>query len=123
MFTGNYAQGNALQSGRIVEKELYHKRYGSPVYYEVAERFVQYARSVGVNPVTLAVSWVKAHPGITAPIIGARTVEQLQDSLAAAEFVMSTEMRDEISKLSLSPGIATDRLKEEFDEKYKFRGR
>ncbi|MBP2636515.1 MAG: aldo/keto reductase [Firmicutes bacterium] len=123
LLTGKYVPGSAPQAGRIVEKELYHKRYGSPAYYEVAERFVRYAQSVGANPVTLAVSWVKSHPGITAPIIGARTTEQLAASLAAADFVMSAEMRDEISKLSVSPGTATDRLEEEFDGKFKFRGK
>lgn len=123
LLTGKYSQGANPQSARIAAKELYNKRYSNSQYYEVAERFVSYANAVGVSPVTLAVSWVRSHPALTAPIIGARNVEQLRDSLAAADFDMSSEMREEISKLSISPGNATDRLEEELDGKYRFRNR
>lgn len=123
LLTGKYSQGANPQSARIAAKELYNKRYSNPLYYEIAERFVNYANAAGVNPVTLAVSWVRSHPAVTAPIIGARNVEQLRGSLAAAEFDMSGEMREEISRLSVSPGNATDRLEEELDGKYKFRNR
>ena len=37
----------------------------------------------GSHPATLAVAWVMSHPAVTAPIIGARNVEQLEASLAA----------------------------------------
>ena len=53
-----------------------------PEYLEVAERFVAHAQARGVHPATLAVAWVMAHPAITAPIIGARNLEQLEASLA-----------------------------------------
>lgn len=123
LLTGKYANGLKPAAGRIVEKGNYSKRYSDPVYYEIAGRFVNFARELGVNPVTLAVSWVKAHPGVTAPIIGARNVAQLADSLAAAGFELSADMRDEISRLSVNPGNATDRLEEEIDVQYQFRNR
>ncbi len=53
-----------------------------------------------------------AHPAITAPIIGARNVEQLQQSLAALDVKMTPEWRAEISALSIEPPPATDRLEE-----------
>ena len=106
-----------------MEKELYTKRYSNPLYYEIAELFTTFARKLGVSPVTLAISWVKSSPAVTAPIIGARNVVQLKDSLAAADFDMSTEMREKISRLSVSPGTATDRSEEELDSKYQFRSR
>lgn len=37
----------------------------------------------GLHPVSAAVAWVGAHPAITAPIVGARNLEQLKDSLNA----------------------------------------
>jgi aryl-alcohol dehydrogenase-like predicted oxidoreductase len=121
LLTGKYSQGVSPQSARITEKDLYNKRYSDSLYYKTAELFVDYAKAAGVSPVTLAVSWVRSHPVITAPIIGARNLDQLKDSLAAIDFEMSTEMREEISKLSTSPGNATDRLEEEIDVKYKYR--
>ena len=95
---------------RIIEKENYAKRYSLDVYYEVAERFAQYAADREIHPVTLAVAWVQSHPAITAPIIGGRNLEQLAPSLAAAEFDMSDAQRAELSMLSPTPPPATDRL-------------
>ena len=123
VLSGKYSQGVIPQSGRLAEKDQYSKRYSDPLYYQVAERFVNYAKAINVNPVTLAVSWVKSHSAITAPILGARNVSQLSDSLAAADFTMTPEMRDEIAQMSINPGTATDRLEEEVDSKYIFRNR
>ena len=121
LLAGKYLKNAKPLHGRIVEKEQYSQRYSNPIYYEIAERFVIFAHELGVNPVTLAVSWVMAHSAVTAPIIGARNAVQLEDSLAAADFQMEAGIFEQISKLSVSPGTATDRLEEELDSKYKFR--
>jgi aryl-alcohol dehydrogenase-like predicted oxidoreductase len=121
LLTGKYLENIKPQSARITEKELYNRRYSHPSYYDTVARFVDYANQAGVSPVTLAVSWVRSHPAVTAPIIGARNLEQLKDSLAAADFEMNGKMRAEISQLSAAPANATDRLEEELDDKFKFR--
>jgi aryl-alcohol dehydrogenase-like predicted oxidoreductase len=123
VLSGKYSPGITPQSGRLAEKDQYRKRYAEPAYYEVADRFVNYAKAVGVDPVTLAISWVKSNPAITAPILGARNTSQLSASLAAADFVMTSEIRESISQLSIKPGTATDRLEEELDSKYILRNR
>ena len=87
----------------IVHRNLYN------VHQRVADNFVQYAADKGVHPAMLAVAWVMGHPGITAPIIGGRNLDQLAPSLAALDFEMSAEMRAEISALSVEPPPATDR--------------
>jgi aryl-alcohol dehydrogenase-like predicted oxidoreductase len=79
----------------------------------VADDFVAFARQRGYEPVSLAVAWVGAHPAITAPIIGARNLEQLTGSLAAAEIDMTPELRAEISALSPTPPPATDRSEQQ----------
>jgi aryl-alcohol dehydrogenase-like predicted oxidoreductase len=53
-----------------------------------------------------------SHPAITAPIVGARNVEQLEASLAALDVEMTPEWRAEISALSIEPPPATDRSEE-----------
>lgn len=65
-----------------------------------------------MHPVSAAIAWVGAHPAITAPIIGARSVEQLQASLDSVNIDMTAALRDEISALSRTPPPATDRLEE-----------
>lgn len=108
LLTGKYTH-KSTSKGRMKESERYSKRYKEEMNYRIAEDFVNYAEEQGVNPVSLAVAWVKAHPAVTAPIIGARNVEQLEGSLKAVEIDMTPEWREEISELSYSPPPATDR--------------
>ena len=112
LLSGKYSTKEKPAQGRLVENTMYQKRYGDAMYYEVAERFTTHAQERGIHPATLAVAWVKAHPAVTAPIIGARNVEQLEPSLAALEVDMTPEWRAEISALSIEPPPATDRSEE-----------
>jgi len=123
LLTGKYSFGQKDSEGRIAVNKMYNTRYSDPVYHQVAERFVGYAREIGVHPVTLAVKWVASHPGVTAPIIGARSVEQLKASLAAAELDLTQDAYEAVTRLSVSPPTATDRLEEVIDPSYKTRNR
>jgi aryl-alcohol dehydrogenase-like predicted oxidoreductase len=112
LLTGKYSSKSRPEVGRLVENAMYGKRYGEAEYYQIAERFAAYAEAKGIHPATLAVAWVGTHPGVTAPIIGARNTVQLGASLAAASFEMSSEMRAEIAAFSPEPAPATDRSEE-----------
>jgi aryl-alcohol dehydrogenase-like predicted oxidoreductase len=109
LLTGKYGVTTRPTSGRLVDNSLYQDRYSQRSDYEIAERFVSYAADAGVKPATLAVAWAMGHPAITAPIIGARNVAQLQDSLAALSFDMPPQLRAQVSALSPTPPPATDR--------------
>lgn len=123
LLTGKYSFGQSSSDGRIAVNKMYNTRYSDPVYHQVAERFVGYARQIGVSPVSLAVKWVASHPGVTAPIIGARSVEQLKASLAAPGLELPPDALEAVTRLSVSPATATDRLEEVIDPKYKTRNR
>ncbi|MEJ5197580.1 MAG: aldo/keto reductase [Anaerolineae bacterium] len=112
LLSGKYGVERRPEEGRLTTNERYRARYGDPLYFEVAERFTAYAAAHGYHPATLAVAWVKAHPAVTAPIIGARNLEQLEPSLKAAELNLTPEMRAEISALAPEPPPATDRSEE-----------
>jgi aryl-alcohol dehydrogenase-like predicted oxidoreductase len=109
LLTGKYGVNKRPNQGRLVDDKRYTARYGDEMNFVVADRFAAYAAKHGINPATLAVAWVMSHPAITAPIIGARSLEQLEDSLAAVDVDMTPEWRDEISSLSVTPAPATDR--------------
>lgn len=112
LLSGKYGRDRAPGQGRLVESDQYATRYGHPSYLDIADAFAAYAREHEVHPVTLAVAWVRAHPGVTAPIIGARDVEQLRPSLAAAELELSDAMRNEIAALTPEVPLAHDRREE-----------
>lgn len=112
LLTGKYGTDQRPESGRLVENEMYQTRYGGGWIYEVAGEFAAFARERRFEPASLAVAWVASHPGVTAPIIGARNVAQLEGSLKAADIKMTPELRAEISALSPEPALATDRTEE-----------
>ena len=109
LLTGKYGTAARPASGRLVENQMYQTRYGADWIYDVAERFTNFARQRGYEPAGLAVAWVAGHPGMTAPIIGSRNLEQLNGSLEALEIEMTPELRAEVSALSPEPPPATDR--------------
>ena len=99
-------------SGRLKTNKMYEARYGDSWMAEVAEAYVGFCRQSGLHPVSTAIAWVAAHPAITAPIVGARNVDQLKDSLAAVKIDMTPALRAEIAALSRTPAPATDRSEE-----------
>ncbi|TWT10259.1 aldo/keto reductase [Reyranella sp. CPCC 100927] len=100
-------------SGRLNTNKMYEARYGEAWAFDVAEKYVAFCRQRGLHPVSTAIAWVSAHPAVTAPIIGARNVTQLADSLAAVTVGMTPELYAEITALSRTPPPATDRLEEQ----------
>ena len=109
LLSGKYAQN---QSGRLTTNKMYEARYGEEWAHETAARFSAFCREKNVHPMSMAVAWVGAHPAVTAPIIGARSVEQLRASLDSVKVDMTPELREEIARLSRTPPPATDRLEE-----------
>ena len=76
----------------------YQNRYWHDQEFATVEELRKIAEREGVPLVTLAVAWVLTNPAVTAPIVGASRPEQLEASLAAAEFTMSVELKDELDE-------------------------
>jgi aryl-alcohol dehydrogenase-like predicted oxidoreductase len=118
LLTGKYGKHKRPDKGRLVEREDYATRYGLKQYYQIAEDFSNHAEEKGLEPASLAVAWVMSNPAITAPIIGARNLEQLKGSLGALDIEMTDQWREEITELSITPPLATDRLEEQKNLSY-----
>jgi len=110
LLSGKYAVPGA--QGRLASNKMYESRYGEAWMHEVAAAFAAFCKKRGFHPMSAAVAWVGSHPAVTAPIIGARSIEQLQASLDSVKIDMTPELRAEISALSRTPPPATDRLEE-----------
>ncbi|MGJ8573121.1 MAG: aldo/keto reductase [Hoeflea sp.] len=113
LLSGKYGKKARPDQGRIMANPEYAKRYSEDWVFEVAEAFTEFAREMGVHPVSLAVAWAAAHPAVTCPIIGARNLEQLQPSLDSVNIDMTPELHGRIAELSRTPPPATDRLEEQ----------
>ena len=121
LFSGKYKNDQKPESGRLIENKMYQVRYGDKCIYDVAEAFTSLSEELGIHPVSLAVAWVGAHPAVTAPIIGARNLQQLKASTDASEVTMTPDLYQRISELSYTPPPATDRNEEKTSHNYGLR--
>ena len=90
-------------------KEDFQKEKRISITPETAKKFIDLAEGYGLSPISLAVAWVGSNPAVTAPIIGARSYEQLKPALKSLSIDITNELRAEISALSPQPPLATDR--------------
>lgn len=114
LLTGKYASG-LPKFGRLVDNKMYITRFGEDWMFESARKFSMFAQEAGYDPAALAVAWAGAHPAVTAPIIGARNIEQLQGSLKSVEIDITPQLYERISTFSPQPDLATDRSEERSD--------
>ena len=56
------------------------------------------AQECKATATAVALAWLLAQPGMTAPIIGANSVGQLQDSLAASDLKMSADSLERLTQ-------------------------
>lgn len=118
LLSGKYAGGARPDTGRLVRSVRYSTRYGDERMHKTADDLKTLAEEIGVHPASLAISWVAAHPGVTAPIIGARNLEHLEIALKSIDIAMTDELYARVSALSPTPPPATDRSEERLVDTY-----
>lgn len=112
LLCGKYTATARPTTGRLIDNKMYAVRYQADDNYAIADRLTAFARARGWHPAALAIAWVASHPAVTAPLLGARTVDQLEPALAAVDIPMTPDLRAEVSALSPTPPPATDRNEE-----------
>lgn len=70
------------------------------------ERWEAFAEERGQSPATLALAWLLSNPVVTAPIVGPRTQQQLDDALAALEVTLDETDKKKIDEIFPGPGGA-----------------
>jgi len=110
LLTGKYRDG--AEEGRLTADPKYKIRYGQEWMFQAARDLADIAAELGVAPATLAVAWAARHPGVTAPIVSARSAEQLAPSLAALDLDMDDALYARLAALAPTPAPATDRSEE-----------
>ncbi len=109
LLTGKYRRGEeppaeTRAGDRTPSAVLMRERLKAEHNFAVAEAVGKVAADVGRTPAQVALNWVLTRDGVTAPIIGARTLEQLEDNLGAAGWQLDPEHEhalDEASAIEL----------------------
>ena len=101
---GKYKPGQTVAAGtRSEEGWAYPRKYFAANADESLQVLLDVAEELGRSPAQVAVRWVLEQPGITSAIVGARTAEQLQDSLKAGSWRLTGEALERLNEVSLLP--------------------
>jgi len=103
------AQG--ILTGKFTEDKTFPEDDGrsrapifQPPYFKEALKVTEHVKKIsekyGKTPSQIAINWVMNTKGITAPIVGARTVKQVEENLQAGSFEMSREDYEYLDKVS-----------------------
>ncbi len=99
--TGKYRRGAPLPEGsRLASWQETFRLYDNERCWNVVETLRNVARRRGTTPAAAALAWLLGRPEVTAIIVGARTVEQLDENLAALEVHLLPEDLTELDKVS-----------------------
>ena len=106
--TGKYSRGeNSPEDSRYgIEPRRLGRNHFTDEAFDVLETVEELAKEKDCTPGQLALAWCKDRPAVTSPIIGPRTMEQLEDNLAATEVSFSEQDHERLDRVAL-PGRAT----------------
>jgi aryl-alcohol dehydrogenase-like predicted oxidoreductase len=71
--------------------------------FTIIDTLIAIAKELNTTPTRVALAWLLHRPGITIPIIGARTLEQLEHNLGACEVVLNADQLQRLDQISAPP--------------------
>ena len=63
---------------------------------DVVDVLIETAASVGRTPAQVAIAWAASRPGVASVIVGARSVEQIDDNLGAVDFTLDKSLSESL---------------------------
>ena len=88
---GNRRGPDKGETARAKTDEFAHNLYYAPSDFTIADRVVAVAQARGVAPAQVALAWILQQPGVTAPIVGASKMPQLEQAVAALDLTLTAE--------------------------------
>jgi aryl-alcohol dehydrogenase (NADP+) len=101
MLSGKYLDGAQPANARFTLFDGMGIRFRKPIVREAVEAYVALAKKRGLSPVQLALGYVKSRWFLGASIIGATSMAQLEEDIAAAQFELDAETLAEIKTIQL----------------------
>ncbi|MFW5686476.1 MAG: aldo/keto reductase [Spirochaetota bacterium] len=117
MLTGKYqGQSEPDPDTRFGKNaRVYLPRYWWDDALALVEEVIGVAKELGATPAQVALSWLLGDRRVTAPIVGARTVDQINDNLAAGDLDLPEELRDRLTKkMPIAHGYPKDWMDNQF---------
>ncbi len=96
--------GGALEKASKGRRASEHMQKQIEEHREQLEAYEAFCIELGHPPAIVALAWLLNNPVVTAPIIGPRTIEQLNESMAALELEFSNEELERLDEIWPGPG-------------------
>ncbi|MFY1694083.1 MULTISPECIES: aldo/keto reductase [unclassified Solwaraspora] len=104
VLTGKYRHGRPVDSrAASTHLERFVAGYLEPRSSSIVEAVATAAAGLGVAPLEVALAWVRDRPGVTAPILGARTAGQLVGALQVERMTLPAEIARALDDVSAPP--------------------
>jgi aryl-alcohol dehydrogenase-like predicted oxidoreductase len=104
VLTGKYTTADSVPTDtRLGDSQMQAARRLTEHNLAVADAIGQVAAELGKTPAQVALNWVLHRPGVTAPILGARTLSQLEDNLGAEGWQLDAAHVDALDRASRQP--------------------
>ena len=102
--TGKYERdGDLPEDATASDTQGWDDRYLTEENFQALDVVRDVAEEVGATPAQVAIAWQLEHPQVTAPIVGARTVGQLEENLRAATVDLSEAQFDRLADAKAGP--------------------
>lgn len=106
MLSGKYKHGDAPEKGRFSAElgqfgKMYHARYWHERNFETVAKVQAIAEQQGTPIAMLSVAWVLANPIVTSVILGASRLDQLTNTLAAADYELGSAVKATLDEVSI----------------------
>jgi aryl-alcohol dehydrogenase-like predicted oxidoreductase len=96
--TGKYSRDEEPPEGtRGATDQQFRDSYLTEKNFDALEVVEAVAEEVGTTPATVSLAWLLEHDAVTAPIVGARTVEQLEENLSATDASLTDEQFERLA--------------------------
>jgi aryl-alcohol dehydrogenase-like predicted oxidoreductase len=104
LLSGKFKRGETPQENTRVgaNKEVW-ERYNNEFTWNIVDTLAEVAREAEKSPAQVALNWMLSRNVITSPIIGARTVAQLDDNLGAGGWSLTEEQLNRLNEVSELP--------------------
>ncbi len=97
--SGKYVGGALPEDSRLALFSDRYSRYSNPEGVRATGKYVALAHRYGITPAQMALAFVNSRSFVTSNIIGATTLEQLQENIGSLDLILTEELLDEIEAI------------------------
>lgn len=98
--TGKYLNGQHPENARLTLFERFKRYTNSQQALKATEAYVNLAKKLNLSPTQLALAWVNSRPFVGSNIIGATSVQQLEENIGSLDLTLNDEVLQSLRAIS-----------------------